>query len=921
MPPINPILATKIHIPSTRTELTPRLQLVNKLNGALQHGHKLILVSAPAGFGKTTLITDWIRREHLSTAWVSLERDDNDPSRFWRYVIAAIQTANDLLGQTALASLESPQLPRLESMLLSLLNDLYREAHPMLLVLDDYHFVETETIHSSLDYFLDHLPPNFCLVITTRVTPPLALARLRGRSQLTEARTTDLRFTQQETHFFLNTLNHLELTEDEICSLEGRTEGWIVGLQMAALSMSTQADKDKHAFVDAFAGDDHYVMDYLLEEVLQRQTQELQTFLMETSIIDRLSGPLCDAITGREDGHAMLEHLEKENLFVTCLDNRGYWYRYHQLFADLLRRRLRQMLKVTEWKALYHRACNWYDREGLITEAVSQALAMPDFNKAADLMEKHILAIFFGSETVLVHRWLRAVPENVLMARPLLCVMYAHAIIHMSQFDTRTIPLADSWLYAAEQSLTTPANENERTGSAGHSYCEIVRRFLDMSYAYMALWRNDEPDKVIALANQAIADLPSVDDPTIDPNLLRFHSGLNCNLGLAYRKQGDYASASLAFDRAHEIGLRCGDMLNASTAVACQSALLHTQGRLHKGLFLCQEALKSFSSLGWRSESSIPFIGLIYASMGKILVEWNDLEAAEPVLHRALELSELTTGMEIHQNASVAMARLRAGQGRYEEALVLLDACDRDTEDARVHVHSFRARLWLGRGNLTPAIKWAVEKKFQETANPESLSLGRVLIAMQRASFTFPDKSLPGIDSLMEYLEKMLRTYEKTEWVQYSCELLILQALGYQALGGDADALRSLQHAIRLAEPAGFIRLFVDEGPPMRLLLARLKNAGGTPQAYITRLLSVWGEKEMSGQLLNRLVSLQETLSSREMEVLRLLAAGRVKAEIAHTLVIAPNTVKKHIANIFGKLAVTNRADAVARAREMGLII
>lgn len=919
MPPINPILATKIHVPSTRPELTPRLRLLDKLNGALRQGHKLILVSAPAGFGKTTLIADWVRREHLSVAWVSLEREDNDPARFWRYVIAAIQTANISLGQTALASLESHQLPRLESMLSSLINDLCREAQPMLLVLDDYHVVETETIHRSLDYFLDHLPSYFCLVITTRVTPPLALARLRGRSQLTEARTTDLRFTQQETHFFLNTLNHLDLTEDEIYSLEGRTEGWIVGLQMAALSMCMQADR--HAFVDAFAGDDHYVMDYLLEEVLQHQSREIQTFLMQTSIIDRLSGPLCDAITAREDSHAVLARLEKENLFVTCLDNRGYWYRYHQLFADLLRRRLRQMLKAKEWKALYHRACNWYEQEGLITESVSQALAMPDFETAADLMEKHILAIFFGSETVLVHRWLQAVPEKVLMARPLLCVMYAHTIVHMSQFDIRAIPLAESWLDAAGQSLTNSANRNERTSSADHSYCEIVRSFLDMSYAYMALWRNDEPGKVIALANRAIAGLPSVDDPAIDPNLLRFHSGLNCNLGLAYRKLGDYASASLAFDRAREIGLRCGDMLNASTAVACQSVLLYRQGQLHKALSLCQEALKSFSSLGRRSESSIPFVGLIYAGMGEILVEWNDLEAAEPVLRRALELSELTTGMDIHRNASVDLARLRAGQGRYEEALALLDACDRDTDDAGVNVHSFRARLWLARGDLTAAIKWAIGKKFQETTNSESLSFGRVLIAMHRASLTLSVEPLPGIDHLMEYLEKMLRIYEKTEWVQFSCELLILQALGYQALGSDADALRSLQRAIKLAEPAGFIRLFVDEGPPMRLLLARLKNAGGTPQAFITKLLSVWGEKEIPGQLLNWPASLQESLSTREMEVLRLLAAGRGKAEIAHALVIAPNTVKKHIANIFGKLAVTNRADAVARAREMGLII
>jgi LuxR family maltose regulon positive regulatory protein len=920
MPPVNPILASKIHVPSVRPELTPRLRLVDKLNDALQKKHRLILVSAPAGFGKTTLVADWIRLEHLTAAWVSLEHEDNDPARFWRYVITAIQTVDVSLGQTALAFLESSQLPRLESLLSSLLNDLSREAQSMLLVLDDYHVVETETIHRSLDYFLDHLTPNFCVVITTRVTPPLALARLRGRSQLTEAKTADLRFTQRETRFFLNTLNHLDLTEGEICSLEERTEGWIVGLQMAALSMNAQVDR--HAFVDAFAGDDHYIMDFLLEEVLQHQAQEIETFLVRTSIIDRLTGPLCDAITGREDSHAMLARLERENLFVTCLDNRGYWYRYHQLFADLLRRRLRQTMTPTEWKALYHRACNWYEQEGLIKEAVSQALAMPDFELAADLMEKHILSIFFGSETVLVHRWLQAVPEKVLLARPLLCVMFAHILIHKSQFDVRTMPLAESWLNAAERSLMAPANETESKNSADPSYYEIVRCFLDMSSAYLALWRNDEPGKVIALANRAIAGLPSVDDPRIDRNLLRFHSSLNCNLGLAYRKLGDFESASLAFDRAREIGLRCGDMLNASAAVACQTAFLYWRGQLHKALSLCQETLKSFNRLDRGSESSTPFVGSIYAGMGGILVEWNDLEAAEPLLHRAFELSELTTGMDIHRNASVAMARLRVAQGRYEEALALLDDVDHQgADDAGTSMQKFRTRLWLAHGDLDAAIKWAAGKIFHDNADSESLSLVRVLIAMHRESSPFPDKPLPSFDNLMEYLEKMIRVYEQTEWVQLLCELLILQAMGFQALGNDFDALRSLQRCIKLAEPAAFIRLFVDEGHPMRLLLARLKNAGGTTQAYITRLLSAWGERDVPFHLSHGSTALPDLLTIRELEVLRLFASGKGKTEIARALVIAPNTVKKHISNIYGKLAVTNRADAVARAREIGLII
>ncbi len=917
---LSPLLSTKFHLPPARLDQVPRPRLVEALNNALRLGHKLILVAAPAGFGKTTLVADWLRRTHQPAAWLSLDKDDNDPALFWRYVIAALQTVDGTLGRGAQAALEmplqSPQPLPLESLIVALINDLAAVATPITLVLDDYHVVDAELIHTSLNYFLDHLPPNMRLVIATRVDPPLALSRRRSRAQLTEARTPDLRFTVAEAGEFLKTLMGLNLPAEDVASLENRTEGWIAGLQLAALSLRQQADR--HAFVTTFAGDDRYIADYLLEEILHHQPPPLQTFLLQTSILERLCSPLCEALTGEANSQDILTYLEQANLFVVPLDNRRFWYRYHHLFADLLRRRLRQALETPAWMALYRRASEWYEREGFITEAISQALAAPDYEHAADLLERHVLTVFFRSETMLVHNWLRALPEAVLRARALLCAVYANTIAHAGFFQPEALELTADWLQSAEQALAAAPPRRNVPGSADEPGYDLARSFIALSRAYLASWRHDAPQTVIELTLHALAGLPPAGAAQIDPNYLRLRSGLNNNLGISYLALGNEKAALGAFAQARRIGEACGDLLNTYAAIGNQASILRRHGRLPEAAALCREALGSTDESG----QSIPYIGLIYGVLGQILLEWNDLPAAERVLIKGLELSQLMAGAHTQTSGRVALAYLQQARGEAVAALETLSHAEQCLPSAAAYVAVHRVRLWLMQGALEAAAQWAQGRQLTDAHEAESLTLARVLIAQRRAASPASAASASDLDPLLRFLERQLRSAEAGDWTERAIELLILQALARQAQNDVAGALASLQRALALARPGGYVRLFVDEGQPMRWLLARLRHTGGEMAGYIRKLLAAGGETDefQPSRAPSGPQPLVEPLSARELQVLGLLAAGDSNAEIAQKLVITLNTTKKHVTHIFEKLGATNRADAAARARELGLM-
>jgi LuxR family maltose regulon positive regulatory protein len=909
---LGPLIATKFHIPPAPSDWVPRPHLLHALDGAMQPPHKLILVSAPAGFGKTTLVAEWLRQNRIPAAWLSLDKDDNDPARFWRYMVAALQIVHPGLGRSVAAALESSPLPALEPLIAALANDLAGVEGPTVIVLDDYHWIAAGSIHASVTYFLVHLPPKLRIVIATRADPPLGLARLRGRAQLAETRSADLRFTREEAAEFLNTVHHLNLPEEDIAHLENRTEGWIVGLQLAALSLRQQSDR--HAFVTAFAGDDRYVMDYLLEEVLQHQTPAVHSFLLQTSILERLCGPLCQAVTGMADASALLHQLEDTNLFILPLDNRRYWYRYHTLFSDLLRRRLSRERSASDRLGLYRRASLWYEQEGFIAEAVSQALSAPDSGLAADLLERHGLAIFFRSETMLVHTWLKALPESVLRERPLLCALYANTLAHSGGFDSPSLQAADRWLKLAEQ---MPAARQTAPGGTNLPHPDLAKNLIALSRAYLAWWRRDPAEAVIALAERALAGLPPEDSVPVDPDFLRLRSGLNNNLAFAHLSLGDEEAAGRMLAQARRIGQACGDLLNAYAAAGMQCDILRRKGRLQEACALCREELQNLGG-----GDSIPYAGLVHIYFGQIQLEWNNLEAAESELTMGVNLSRLTAAPNILVIGSMALADLHQARGDASGALDALQRLEKSAPAANAAVAAaHQVRLLLRQGKPEAALAWAQGRRLEAEQPAEALTLARVVLACHLASP--PRKlpaSLPDLESLRQYLEREIQAAEGAGLVDRRIELLALESLAWQAQDRPDKAASVLQSALSLAQPGGYIRRFVDEGGPMISLLETIHGKSGELDPYIRRLLAA-GKASKSAHPTSPVARpLVEPLSARELEVLRLLAAGDTNAEIAAKLVITLNTTKKHVTHIFGKLEVNTRAEAIARAKELELV-
>jgi len=913
--PKDSLLTTKLYLPSTPLTIVPRPRLLELVTQALKR--PLTLISAPAGFGKTTLLREWrlsLAGGSFPLAWLTLDNDDNDPNRFLRYLFAALQTIHPGLDETSLAALQLQQTPPTNVLLTPLINEISSLSVPFALVLDDYHVITSPSVHEILRFLLDHLPPVMHLVLLTRADPPLPLPLLRARGQLTEIRALDLRFLPGEAEAFLNEVMGLGLSKVDIAALEARTEGWIAGLQLAALSLRHLSDKP--AFVAAFAGDDRHVMDYLLQEVLQVQTPEVQAFLLQTSILDRLCGPLCEAVTGFVDSQTTLIYLEQANLFVTPLDNRRTWYRYHRLFADLLRNRLRQSMPSSDYLALVQRACTWYEQQGLLVEAVSQAFTAPELEHTARLLERHVLALFFSGQTMLVHRWLENLPEALLRAHPLLCAVYANTLVHSRYFDPQALPLADYWLQAAEQPLQESLPQPGRSFSSDSPAENVTRSFIALSRAYLASWRGEPPAAVIVLAQRALATLPPADEPGVSSDFLRFHSGLNFNLGMSFLGLGDEEAASRAFAQAQKIGQACGDFFNAFAAVSVLSRILCRRGRLPESASLCQAALQSIHREVPLPHPSIPSVGMLDVALGLILLEWNDLDAAEQMLVRGLELGRWITGTDIQLQGCVALSRLRCARRDFKGALDALDQVVQARPTLLTLAASFRIRCWLQQGNREAAVQWAQGRQFSDALDAQSLTLARTILAQPQAS----PSSLPGLGALLQYLDRQIQVAEARGWVEWMIELLILSALARQAQKDIPTALDALQSALALAEPGGYVRLFVDEGAPMRQLLVRLKESRGRSKKYISRLLAAWEGAIALPSSTFYPQSLVEPLSARELQVLRLLAVGHSNAEIAHQLVISLNTTKKHLTHIFEKLDVTNRADAVARARALGWV-
>lgn len=886
-----PLLATKFHVPPARPNLVPRSRLTAHLSEGLTRS--LTLISAPAGFGKTTLVSEWCASETgrgFPLAWLSLDNDDNDPSRFLTYLAAALGTLKPGLGETALALLHAsrPQPPPPQIILTSLINDLDGLDASFALVLDDYHVITAQPIHEALTFILDHLPRQMHLVLLTRADPfGLPLARLRARHQLVDLRADDLRFTSHEAAAFLNQVMGLALSASDVMALEQRIEGWIAGLQLAALAM--QGQHDISGFIAAFSGSNRYIADYLVDEVLNRQSETVQAFLLQTSILDQLCGALCEAVTIQPNAQAMLEELELANLFVVPLDHDRHWYRYHHLFAEALRTRLHETYPGC-LPDLHRQAAEWHEQHGFVPEAVSHALAAGDQERAARLVEQNAMAMLRRGEVMTLLNWLKAV-ERPGHIRPWLCLSEAWALTITGQPD-RAEPL----LKAAEQSLPTAVEAIKARDMLGH--IAAIR-------AYMAVRRGDTLH-TIDLAQQALEYLSESN--------VSVHSVVRSMLGDACWVNGDLAGASRAFAEASRLGKVAGNINVAVPALCALASLRMLKGELHQAMGDYQEALQLAAA---PRGQFLPPAAAACMGIGNLLCEWNDLEGAAHQLQKSADLSELLGHTDTRVEAHISLSRLQQAQGDLNGALDLLQRAERIARgstltpwtDSLLTAHQMR--LWLARGDPESAARLAqerglvVEDADNSMREPEHLMLVHLLLAQG------------DVRAALTWLEGLLQSAEQGERRGRVIELLILKALAHRVKGDIPQALKSLERALSLAQPEGYVRLFLDEGAPMAELLRHAGSHGIAPK-YVAKLLSEFNKD--AGATPAAQQPLIEPLTERELEVLCLMADGLTNQLIAKKLVVAMGTVKAHTASLYRKLDVTNRTQAVARARELGLL-
>jgi LuxR family maltose regulon positive regulatory protein len=893
-----PLLTTKLYIPPIRPELVPRPHLIERLNEGLHR--KLTLISAPAGFGKTTLLSEWVADCGWPVAWISLDEGDNDLTRFLAYLIAALQSVDGNIGQGLLAALQSPGAVNVEAVLTTLLNEIADLPDSFILILDDYHLIEAQPIHQALTFLLDHLHPlpgGMHLVIATRVDPPLPLARLRSRGQLTELRTADLRFTPDEAAAFLNQVMGLGLSAEDVAVLEVRTEGWIVGLHMAALSMQGRDKEHIAGFVASFTGSHRYSLDYLTGEVLLQQPESVQTFLLRTSILDRLTGSLCDAVTGQSDGQTMLKLLEAANLFIVPLDDERRWYRYHHLFANLLRRQLSKT-QPDLLPALHLQASDWYGKTGLVGEAVSHALAAEDVERAARLVERRALAMIFLGELTTLVGLLDALPDEVVRSRPWLCIAHAWALVFAGLLDGVELRLE-----GAETAL-------DRFGDARRAEGPVlstvegrhIAGHISAIRAYVAALRGDM-SRAAELTREALEQLPEEDLAV---------RGLSAGLlGSVLRWSGDLVAAAQALANAIAITQAASDSHTTVEALNNLAAVQLAQGQLHKTVATCQDALLLAGEYVKRGGRPLPSAGSGYYLMSQVLREWNDLEAALRHAREGIELCEQWGWSEGLAFGYRRLARALQAIGDIDGAHEAIQKARQAASDLSpwfgAHMAAHQARLWMAQGNLTAASRWVRESGLSADDEPdhqymvEYSILVRVLIAQGK------------LDEALGLLARLLEMAEVAGAILVVIEILALQAMALQAQGKDVQALTALERALSLAEPEGYVRIFIDEGAPMAALL-RTVASRGIALDYVGKLLAALGETAPP------VTPLAEPLSERELEVLRLLAAGLSNREIAAELFLAVGTVKKHTSNIYSKLNVSKRTRAVARARELGLL-
>lgn len=913
-----PLLATKLYIPTLNRQLVPRPRLVARLQAGLDC--KLTLLSAPAGFGKTTLLCEWIADCGLPVAWVSLDEGDNDLTRFLAYLIASLRTLDPEIGGNALAMLQSPKASPAEPVLVELVNDITSEPvnesdqrtreeingglRQMILVLDDFHSITATSIHEAIAFLLDHMPGNLHLIISGRADPALPLARLRGRGQLVELRQSDLRFRLEEVKEFLNQVMDLSLSEKDIDTLASRTEGWIAGLQMAGLSM--QGRQDASAFIQAFSGTNRYILDYLVEEVLGLQSEATQNFLLRSAILERMTGPLCEAVTGQKNGQRILESLERDNLFIVSLDDERRWYRYHQLFADLL---YKQLLQVHPELApeLHRRASVWFRANGSLVEAVEHALLAQDHEQAAGMIADEAEAILMRAESGTLLRWLDSLPEEVVHDRPSLCAYQAWALF----LDGRP------WDEIKSHLVTADCDDLSMSGKAAalHALAAIYQGRLTQAEE---------------LSRQALQELSE------DDILLR--SIASWNLGMVSLSQGQDQKGINALEEVARVSQETGNLM-VTVMVLCNLAdVWFKRGQLHQAEAIYQRALEHAID---RQGRRLPVAGQALIGLGEIEREWNQLETATQHLSEGIQLVQnwgniwAIEGYLSLARVQQAMGKFDAAQDSFVKAQKLAEQFDvTELDDKIVALHL--ARFRVDQKHFDAVIQWVDERRLRQEAVLEEgmeaeiyinyhiriyerIVLARLMIAQGQ------------YQKAINFLTLVIVAAQEAGRVNLMIEANILRSLAFYAQDWVDDALRAVETALSIAEEGGYIRLFVDEGQPMKELLQRVKTHGAT-RNYVDVLLKAFDPQpvarilgqEPGGAILqaqpHESQVLVDPLSQRELQVLRYLMTELSTPEIADELVVAVSTVRSHVKSIYSKLGVHSRFQAVEKGRELGLI-
>jgi LuxR family maltose regulon positive regulatory protein len=863
------------------------------------------LLSAPPGFGKTTLLGLWLDQLSAQTqvAWITLDVGDNDPARFLAYLCATLQVERP-------RALRTTRSADLESALIPLINHLGESVNPIVLVLDDYHVIEATEIHQILSFLIDHLPLPLHLVIASRADPPLPLPRLRARDQLIELRLTDLRFTPDEARVFLTDVMGLEISTEQTAVLAARTEGWITALQLAALSLRNQSDKAN--FISAFSGNHAYIADYLTDEVLRQQPAELEAFLLQTSILDRLAGPLCDALTDRADGQRTLEQLAEANLFLVPLDDERKWFRYHALFADLLHKRLihTQLDRVSD---LHQRASVWHEQHGFIITAIDHALAGNEVERAAELAERAADGLWQQGEFASFLRIVEALPREVVHTQPRLCL-----------FQAALLAISARSLTTAETLLQIVADHDP--AGQWHGEVAALRSVLDTFKGDMT--------HAVERSEQALALLPA-------ENWFR---GLAIrNLSVLYLLKGELTKADQLLEENIAISLQAGDWVGAAATLRHLGSLCVLRGQLHRAREFYQRSIDVCADVQQRPW---PVASRSLVHLAELAYEWNDLPAAERYQSQAAELAA-KTAPNWALSGQVLLARMKQAQGDRagaEQAIATARqlAIESDTELDDVVIAAYTARLDLAQGNLDAALRWAQARRasaghtaHRPMKDDEALTLSELMLEIEGAIIARIYVAAHQPDEAQAIVTPLVAAAEKRERAGSLIRLSTVQALAFAAQGERASALHALQRALTLAEPEGYIRTFVDEGDDLRLLIADCRVWIETQRleaeqrnrllAYTDQLLRSCTPTapELPTAISNqqsKIKNLIEPLSDRELEILRLIAEGLSNQDIAQRLFLALPTIKWYTTQIYGKLGVANRTQAVAKARALDLL-